>query len=115
MTANQRTNVILRLEDVALGTAATSSAPQICDILSKLVQATGNNGLSAEQLTRILAALNAGKAVDSPLQTILQIALNGAPLPLAMKVDNLLSFVDAVPAEDKAKLNTILSKNGLLT
>ena len=92
---------------------STGSAPQISDILSKLVQATGNNGLSAEQLTRILAALNAGKAVDSPLQTILQIALNGAPLPLAMKVDNLLSLVDAVPAEDKAKLSTILSKNGL--
>ena len=30
-----------------------------------------------------------------------------------MKVDNLLSLVDAVPAEDKAKLSTILSKNGL--
>ena len=109
----EQSHVVLRLEDIALGTAATSSAPQISDILSKLVQATGNNGLSAEQLTRILAALNAGKAVDSPLETILQIALNGAPLPLAMKVDNLLSFVDAVPAEDKAKLNTILSKNGL--
>ena len=90
---------------------STSAMPQIGDIMGKLQQAMAN-GLTAEQCAKVMAALNAGKAVDAQTQAALQKALNGAPLPLMMKIDKLQALVDALPAEDKAKINALLAQNG---
>jgi hypothetical protein len=90
---------------------SSSAMPQIGDIMGKLQQAMGN-GLTAEQCAKVMAALNAGKAVDALTQAALEKALNGAPLPLMMKIDKLQALVDALPAEAKAKINELLAQNG---
>jgi hypothetical protein len=90
---------------------STGAMPQIGDIMGKLQQAMAN-GLTAEQCAKVMAALNAGKAVDAQTQAALQKALNGAPLPLMMKIDKLQALVGALPAEDKAKINALLAQSG---
>jgi hypothetical protein len=92
---------------------SSGSAPEISDILSKLVQATDNNGLSAEQLTRVLAALNAGTGGGL---SAADVAADRAQRRAAAARDEGRQLEPsrrgAAPAEDKAKFNTILSKNG---
>jgi hypothetical protein len=45
------------------------------------------DALTAEQYVKVMAALNAGKAVDALTQAALQKALNGAPLSGAHNED----------------------------